>query len=66
MENLNDYNVRMQKVYDFMKKPYPKKNGLACPVCGECLLDTDGGKILSDPPKIKVHCACGFTGFRIV
>lgn len=43
----------------------PTKNGLACPKCGNELIDSSPGYVLySAPPKTKIHCDCGFTGYR--
>lgn len=39
-------------------------NGIACPMCGHQLMDTEQ-MLLSDPPKIVVTCSkCPFTGAR--
>lgn len=49
-----------------MKAPAPRLNGLACPICGEQLFDTDPRVTLdSYPPQKNVHCkACSYKGFE--
>lgn len=44
----------------------PRKNGIACPDCGEELMDTNPLLILcSEPPKKDVKCSvCEYTGYR--
>lgn len=43
----------------------PRPNGLACPKCGEQLLDTTPNLSLdSFPPQKNVHCECGYHGFE--
>jgi predicted RNA-binding Zn-ribbon protein involved in translation (DUF1610 family) len=45
----------------------PKPNGIACPKCGEELMDTNPNMTLTSHPAQKnVHCPkCGYTGYRI-
>jgi len=44
----------------------PKRNGIACPICGKELWDTDPTMTLTnDPPQKTVHCDCGWTGYRL-
>ena len=45
----------------------PRKNGIACPLCGEELVDPNPmEEYTSDPPQIKVECLeCGYVGMRI-
>jgi DNA-directed RNA polymerase subunit RPC12/RpoP len=46
----------------------PKRNGIACPKCGNELMDSNPMMTLtSHPAKKNVHCSkCGYTGYRIV
>lgn len=45
----------------------PCKNGIACPKCGEEMLDSCPETILtSNPPKKDIHCNCGYKGYRLV
>ena len=46
----------------------PVKNGIACPDCGEGLLDSTPMYILdSNPPQKAVKCpSCGYSGYRLV
>jgi transposase len=64
---LEEYNRRQtRKYYDRTRKRYDP-NGLACPDCGNELVDIDKNvQLMSSPPKIKVKCLnCDFVGFRI-
>jgi hypothetical protein len=42
-------------------------NGIACPKCGEELVDDDRRvRCMSDPPQYHVHCpACGHKTYRV-
>ena len=46
----------------------PKSNGIACPECGEELMDTNPNATLTSYPAQKnIHCPkCGTRGYRIV
>ena len=47
----------------------PRLNGIACPNCGEELLDTKPHETLASfPPKKSISCSskkCDYTGYRI-
>jgi len=45
----------------------PQPSGLACPECGNQLVDVDSMiLLLSDPPKKKISCTnCGYTGCSV-
>lgn len=45
-----------------------KFNGIACPICGYELIDSNPMIILpSSPPQTNVHCSlCDYKGYRIV
>lgn len=51
----------------FPEKPVP--NGIACPKCGEELLDSKPNEILTSiPPQKSVKCSndkCDFNGYRV-
>lgn len=42
-------------------------NGIACPKCGEELIDSNPGEtLLSSPPKKNINCPnCGYRGTRL-
>lgn len=44
----------------------PIPNGIACPKCGEELLDSTPNIVLtSNPPQYNVNCPkCGYRGYR--
>jgi hypothetical protein len=44
----------------------PKPNGIACPKCGNELMDTNPNATLTSYPAQKdIHCDCGYKGYRI-
>jgi DNA-directed RNA polymerase subunit RPC12/RpoP len=65
MKTLDQHN---KETLDYMyehNKPYPRKNGLACPKCGSELMDTDGYVYASSPPQRGVNCSkCDYRGYR--
>jgi hypothetical protein len=45
----------------------PRLNGIACPQCGEGLIDSDSQNvaIMTNPPQYRIHCpSCTFKGTR--
>lgn len=52
-----------------MLNPKPTPNGIACPKCGEELLDTKPNETLTSmPPQKNVGCSskkCDYTGYRV-
>lgn len=65
--SLEEHNRQMSAKYRAMYDPRPRPNQIACPQCGQELLDTDPlSRLLSSPPKKHVHCdSCSFKGYRI-
>jgi len=65
LKSLEEHNEEMRKRYkDWFN--YPKPNGLACPKCGEELIDSDAVTLSSYPPRKNIHCSiCPFKGSRI-
>jgi len=47
----------------------PVKNGIACPKCGDELVDVNPNEVLTSiPPKKFIRCEnknCGYSGYRI-
>ena len=65
MKSLEQHNKEVIEYFYEMNKPYPRKNGIACPKCGEELLDSDGRFLASHPPQRNVHCPkCDYRGYR--
>jgi len=61
MKTLDEHNKSILA----MQNIYPKNNGIACPVCGKELQDTDGNILTSFPPRTAVNCSnCEYKGFR--
>jgi hypothetical protein len=50
----------------YTDKPIP--NGIACPSCGEEMMDSNPMMVLASiPPKKNIHCpSCGHIDLRIV
>ncbi len=48
-------------------QPRPTKNGIACPKCGEELVDQSPGTVLMcHPARVSIVCeACGYYGSRL-
>lgn len=54
LKTIEEYNKEKQKFYDFMNN---NRTGIACPQCGDEMLETNPGVILtSNPPQKNVHC----------
>lgn len=67
MENLFAYNERRRHEIEQRKgHGYPVLNSVACPKCGNELVDIDI-TIFGDPPQTNVECLmCGFRGSRLL
>lgn len=64
LQSLDEYNKETQEIRR-LYVGYPRLNGLACPKCGKELYDSDGMVLCSNPPKTRVHCECGFMGYKL-
>ena len=65
LKSLEEHNAEKRAIFDASYAACP--NGLACPKCGEELLDSHpmAGPI-GIPPRMNVHCyACDFSGERL-
>jgi uncharacterized protein with PIN domain len=62
---LRDNDEKRLKHHERVRQPKP--NGVACPECGEELVDTEPLEPLNSwPPKKRCHCqACGWQGRRV-
>jgi len=64
LKSLDEHNRDARHRYRLATAPHG--NGIACPECGEELMDSDGMILTVIPPKKNVHCpACGYRGYRI-
>jgi len=60
--SLDDFNNRTLGI---TPPKSPKRNGIACPKCGEELYDSDTMILTSYPAKKNIHCeACSYKGYR--
>lgn len=68
LKSLDEHNAEASASHNFLYMGKPIKNGLACPKCGNELLDsTPNMTLTSMPPKKSVHCDnCEYHGYRIV
>lgn len=66
LEPLEEHNERMIKSHYISNTTCP--NNLACPKCGEELLDSDQSiSLTSWPAKKSIHCLkCDFKGYRVL
>jgi hypothetical protein len=62
---LSEHNSINRLTYNLDSSPQP--NGIACPDCGEELLDSNPMETLaSNPPQKNTKCSsCDYTGYRI-
>jgi hypothetical protein len=66
LESLNDHNARVQRQWAWNTLVQSRPNGIACPECGEELMDTNPNEmLLTAPPQFRVHCpSCEYSGTR--
>lgn len=66
LKNLASHNA--DRLASHMKAQRPHPNGIACPKCGDELIDSEPNVTLtSNPAQTKVHCeGCGFSGCRFL
>lgn len=67
MKTLEEYNERKNERMEIHKLISERKNGIACPTCGEELIDTTPNVLLtSNPPQKNIECMnCGYIGYRL-
>jgi hypothetical protein len=69
LKTLEQHNSMNFTIHRGLFPPSPVFNGIACPKCGEELLDTKPNETLTSiPPKKNVGCSsdkCDYTGYRI-
>ena len=69
LKSLNEHNHAQSLLYQPMMQPQiPRLNGIACPNCGEEMVDDDVNCVrASMPPQIQVRCPkCNHYSFRVV
>ena len=61
--SLEEWNRRRRLLH---KPIYPMKNGIACPECGDELMDVDDQCLMSNPPQRRTQCSnCPYHGYRV-
>ena len=67
--NLDEYNElrRAARQYGMINRNKPKPNGIACPKCGEEMMDSNPSvSLASNPPQKNIHCPkCNYKDFRV-
>ena len=68
LKSLDEHNTMTSTFHSGLMGQKPVPNGIACPKCGEELLDTHPNRILTSMPSQKnVGCSsdkCDYTGYR--
>ena len=68
LKSLDLFNSERLKAHEqLLRLNDPHPNGIACPVCGKELWDSNPSITLtSNPAQYNVHCpACGHRGYRL-
>ena len=67
LKSLIQYNIEASEAH--VSRNYPRLNGIACPKCGNELMDSSPSYTLaSNPPQTYIHCPvdkCGYKGTRV-
>lgn len=68
LKSLDEHNRTATDWNSFLYGNTPVKNGIACPKCGEELMDSQPMMTLTSHPAQKtIHCpSCDYKGYRIV
>jgi hypothetical protein len=70
LKSLVEHNSMSTTFHLGMLNPKPIPNGIACPKCGEELLDTKPNETLASmPPQKNVGCSskkCDYIGYRVI
>ena len=66
LKSLEESNAESRRLAFEMSDNSPRPNGIACPKCGEELMDTNPMVTLtSNPPQKNIHCShCDYVGYR--
>ena len=66
LKSLDEHNSTAWSTHTSMFNNSPQPNGIACPKCGEELMDSNPMMTLtSHPPQKNVHCPkCEYSGYR--
>lgn len=67
LKSLVEFNSGRAELWNRMNDDSPRSNGIACPECGNELMDSFPNITLTSyPPKKNVHCpSCKYTGYRV-
>ena len=67
LKSLEDYNTQQREYHFNISSDKPVLNGIACPKCGEEMMDSNPMVVLTSyPPQKNVNCSkCDYVGYRI-
>jgi len=67
LKSLTEHNSQCSNFQFSMYSNLPRPNGIACPECGEELMDSNPNMTLTSyPAKKSIHCSkCTYQGYRI-
>ena len=69
LKSLDEFNAERRRVIEEIDHAFcgPHGNGIACPSCGQELVDSHRHLILnSSPPQKGIHCqSCDYRGYRV-
>ena len=67
LKSLGEHNALATEIQYTLNDNSPRLNGVACPKCGDEMLDSSPMTTLtSNPAQKNVHCGkCGYVGYRI-
>lgn len=67
LKSLEDYNTQQREYHFNISIDKPVLNGIACPKCGEEMMDSNPMVVLTSyPPQKNVNCSkCDYVGYRI-
>lgn len=67
LKSLEDYNAQQREYHFNVSIDKSVLNGIACPKCGEEMMDSNPMVVLTSyPPQKNVNCSkCDYVGYRI-
>jgi len=70
LKTLEQHEKEKATIHTFVESSSPRKNGIACPKCGEELWDSNPSiQMRSHPARTHIHCIkkdCNYKGSRTV
>lgn len=67
LKSLEDNEREAMERWSRMQPQLQQPNGIACPECGNELVEHRSARLASNPPKYATRCLlCGYTGYRSI